>query len=1133
MRERNAAPASGGLGSRTATELDAEARERALDPTGSFLVQAPAGSGKTELLIQRYLALLAHVERPEQIVAMTFTRKSAGEMRERVIAALTDAVVGIPVDSTHKRRTRALALAVLEADRRHRWELVHHPARLAVFTIDAFAAGLARQVPLATGLGGAPRYEEHAEPQYIAAARAALAAVDGHNTAWRRLLAHVDNDAGEAIRLIAGMLAKREQWIGELAAGDRARFRAVLEATLTAEIEGELAAVAALLPRSLVAALAAHERYAAACLAGDAEAQELAAALAACAAAGGIPAASASEQPHWAAFANWLLLKREPRFQATVSVKRGFPAARAGSANAARNDAMRTLQSDLASVPGLADGLHAVRRLPSPRYDDETWSFIEALLEVLPRVAAELTLTFRAAGKVDFTQGTLAALEALGDADAPSDLLLKLDYRIAHLLVDEFQDTSYVQLDLIRRLTAGWQPGDGRTLFAVGDPMQSIYRFRGAEVRLFVEAQASHRIGDVPVVSLVLARNFRAHPDLVDWTNRMFPGVLGPASDPWRGIVGFVPAAAACDPSPESAFTCDVYADEASEARAVVRQVEDALAEGSESVAILVRARMHLDALLPALRAAAIPYAAVELDVLGERQGVQDLVSLAHALIQPADRLAWLAVLRAPWCGLTLPDLLVVAAAADAQHGGPVATLMQQTAPLAGLSLDGSERLSRVAAVLAPALDARGRAGVSTRVRGAWLALGGGATLTESIDLEAAERFFALLDDYDVAGDVPDWPGLAAELAWLHAEPDPRVSTRTQVMTLHRAKGLEFDTVILPCLARPPNRGAPEILRWRRRPRGLLVASMKARGGESDPIYSYLRRLAEVEEGAELGRLLYVGATRAKRRLHLTAVLPREEEDGAWSWLAPPAGSALDKFWPVLGAGIAPPRGAIPEIADAPEARVLNRLPAAWSNPPVQPGVPARAWLSPSRETVPFDWAREAARHVGTVAHRVIAQIATEGPSQWIALRVASLAPRLRAELAAAGVDEGELQASVTAVIDSVNALLADPRGQWLLDPRHAEAASEWALGGWDGNSVTHIAVDRTFVTNGVRWIVDFKTGSHEGADREGFLDREKARYREQLEQYAALVRRLDPRPIRLGLYHPLLRGWREWAYEG
>src|SRR5690242_20461112 len=168
-------------------ERDAANRALALDVTQSFLVQAPAGSGKTELLIQRYLALLAHVERPEEIVAMTFTRKAAGEMRERVIGALNDAIARTPVDSAHKRRTRELALSVLEADRRHRWELVDHPARLAVFTIDAFAAGLARQAPLATKLGGMPRYEEHAEPQYMAAARAALSSADADSVAWRVL----------------------------------------------------------------------------------------------------------------------------------------------------------------------------------------------------------------------------------------------------------------------------------------------------------------------------------------------------------------------------------------------------------------------------------------------------------------------------------------------------------------------------------------------------------------------------------------------------------------------------------------------------------------------------------------------------------------------------------------------------------------------------------------------------------------------------------------------------------------------------------------------------------------------------------------------------------------------------------
>jgi ATP-dependent exoDNAse (exonuclease V) beta subunit len=199
----------------------------------------------------------------------------------------------------------------------------------------------------------------------------------------------------------------------------------------------------------------------------------------------------------------------------------------------------------------------------------------------------------------------------------------------------------------------------------------------------------------------------------------------------------------------------------------------------------------------------------------------------------------------------------------------------------------------------------------------------------------------------------------------------------------------------------------------------------------------------------------------------------------------------------------------------------------------VREGVPAGAWLPPSGEKLPFDWAREAARHVGTVVHRVLAQIANEGIANWTAERVAALAPRLRAELAAARVDEAELPGSLAAVIDSVSALLADPRGRWLFDPAHAEAMSEFALAGWNENAVAHLVIDRTFVADGVRWIVDFKTGAHEGADREGFLDRERERYRGQLEQYAAFVRALDPRPIRLALYHPLLRGWREWAYEG
>src|SRR5690606_5814902 len=112
-----------------------------------------------------------------------------------------------------------------------------------------------------------------------------------------------------------------------------------------------------------------------------------------------------------------------------------------------------------------------------------------------------------------------AAQHALGSSDAPSELLLAVDYRVQHILVDEFQDTSHGQLRLLETLTAGWQPGDGRTLFLVGDPMQSIYRFRDADMSLFLKVRHGG-LGTVPCTPLTLSRNFRSAPAVVEWINR-------------------------------------------------------------------------------------------------------------------------------------------------------------------------------------------------------------------------------------------------------------------------------------------------------------------------------------------------------------------------------------------------------------------------------------------------------------------------------------------------------------------------------------------------------------------------------------------------------------------------------------
>ncbi|MGE5626270.1 MAG: UvrD-helicase domain-containing protein, partial [Bacillota bacterium] len=144
---------------------DAAARQAALDVLASCIVRAPAGSGKTELLTQRYLALLATVDEPEEIVAITFTRKAAGEMRARIVEAMESVERAAP-DKSHKRITWELARRARARDAERGWELRDHPARMRLQTIDSLNAELTRQMPLLSGFGAQPRVNERPEELY-------------------------------------------------------------------------------------------------------------------------------------------------------------------------------------------------------------------------------------------------------------------------------------------------------------------------------------------------------------------------------------------------------------------------------------------------------------------------------------------------------------------------------------------------------------------------------------------------------------------------------------------------------------------------------------------------------------------------------------------------------------------------------------------------------------------------------------------------------------------------------------------------------------------------------------------------------------------------------------------------------
>jgi ATP-dependent exoDNAse (exonuclease V) beta subunit len=175
-------------------------------------------------------------------------------------------------------------------------------------------------------------------------------------------------------------------------------------------------------------------------------------------------------------------------------------------------------------------------------------------------------------------------------------------------------------------------------------------------------------------------------------------------------------------------------------------------------------------------------------------------------------------------------------------------------------------------------------------------------------------------------------------------------------------------------------------------------------------------------------------------------------------------------------------------------------------------------------ETVEYSWAGETARNVGTVVHRWLQRIGQDEMRGWEAERVRGLAPRLRVELAWRGVLAEDLDAAVARATEALARAVTDPRGRWVLGP-HERGASEYRITAIVDGVRRRLVMDRVFTeSRGERWIVDFKTGSHEGAEVEAFLDRERERYSGQLRGYASA---LGGAP-RLGLYFPLIPGWRE-----
>lgn len=1114
---------------------DAEQRRQALDVNNSFIVQAPAGSGKTELLTQRFLALLARVEHPEEVCAITFTRKAAAEMRDRILSALDRASAAAP-EPPHQHLTWQLANQVRARDAQLGWRLDLNPNRLRIQTFDSLALSLARQMPLLSTFGATPGTTEQAEPLYREAARSTLRLLedDRLGPSVEQLLVHLDNRRDRLEDLLCNMLARRDQWLPHVAGTPDGRD---LDAALANAICEQLRDLRRRTDQEWLLALCDLARWAAGNLSGITSSHPLLAWYDS----DELPGDNWTDLSRWQGLADILLTQEgEPRKK--WDMKLGFPAPSEkgltpddkAQRKQAKDD-MQALANSLREHPDELTAWRTLRLLPHSGLDESQHAVLRSLYQVLLHAVAELGLVFRDSGEVDFVETQIRAQRALGAPDSPTDLALALDYRLQHLLVDEFQDTSSSQHRLLSTLTAAWQRGDGRTLFVVGDPMQSIYRFREAEVGLFLAARESG-IGQIALRPLTLQVNFRSTPGVIDWVNRCFATLFPSRIDIARGAVSYAHAVAFNSSDDGTAVQVHPFVDrdDPAEADRVVALIQQALQETADGqVAVLARARSHLHAIAGALKRAGQPFQAVEVDPLAEQPVVRDLYHLTRALLHPGDRLAWLVVLRAPWLGLCLPDLLNIAE--DSPR--TVLARLRDAQVIAGLSDDGRHRVARLLSVVDDQLPARGRRPLRAWIEGTWRRLGGAAVAGPG-GLDDAQTFLALLDAQQIAAGLLDFAQLEAALTRLYAAPDIQADGRVQLMTMHKAKGLEFDTVILPGLGRKLPTPDSELLYWLERTRAsgevdLLMAPIRSSGRQDEPITTYLRALERDKSDLETTRLLYVAATRAKRRLHLLSHITL---DGKGGTRPPAARSLLAALWPVVEPvfdALDPPRDVVSERSHR-SVVGERRLAADWQLPR-QPGTDPRSH-TPTDNGEPvridFDWAGDAARHVGTLVHRYLERIAKEGLADWPATRIDACEATVRLGLLNLGTAPAELDAAVEKTLRALRRTLTHDTGRWLLGT-HLEDRCEWPLTAYDGGP-RHYVIDRSFVDEqGIRWIIDYKTGEHLAEDSDAFLDAEMTRYREQLDTYAGIVRRIDARPIRLALYFPLMTDWRVWNFAG
>lgn len=1069
----------------TSTEQDTRARKTALDITNSYIIQAPAGSGKTELLIQRYLKLLTSVQHPKLICAVTFTKKACGELRTRIQQALQLTKIPCTDLSEHKRLTLALAQEVNIHAKQLNWCIDNIALECNITTIDGMVNQWLSLAP--TPYNAWINYDLIQQKQFyydVIADFIQQFCINDHNDLhqdYQEILRYNHCDQDYIIRLLYSALSTREQWIREVIVS---RMNTKLATSLASNIAQLHTTHIEQIPHQLHQLVSAciHNLH---CMnriyscADDAyhELFEL------------DHDSNTWNINQWQLFTTYLHTS-SGTIRKQYQSKQGFLAqAQLKKLEQSIQESLHTYAQQTKEIlsditqPDFCTLLTQLHTLPTIENDE--WCQLKPLLNILPPLVAFLHVSMQKQQKTDYSAKTMQLSLALQD-DNHHALTEALYQQNEHLLIDEFQDTSHQQLALFEALVNLWQGDTQRTITIVGDPMQSIYGFRQAEVRLF-EQVATQGLAQVKLQPLYLRRNYRSCDNIVNWCNNLFEKI---------NHNNYFLAAQASHSDPLASVSWTANTDTATEAQRISEQIKRHQQQHpNDSIAILVRSRTQLTHIIPQLQQDNINYSAQDIDNLSQEQALLDCLTLYMLAQNLYDRQHWIALLRSPFVGLSWCDIYTLAQPKDSCIWD---NICRQDIPL---SKDAQQQLERVKPILHAHLAMYQRKPHAQLTFKLWHALGGKWVIRSNAVYHYIEEFFTTLTGIDENNKNLSHYASGLELLQnIHRKPTINNKHNIQIMTIHKAKGLEFDYVILPGLERMPPLLNKNLINSMEinidNKRLTLLHTQPKHQSHASKLQHFIHTFKQKSTDKEQQRLCYVACTRAKKQLRLHYCNNKPPHPRSWlTFMQPPDAQIITSTPKELD-------------TDSVIKTHLTRLPLEHTLPKHLEIDLAHSTKSLTDITTAQQW--------GDVVHQYMNWLHTSH----LEPQVETVTEKIKLYCQQYRLDTNKHNNTFTWLCNRLHRMHQDEIFKWLY-AKHPYRKHEQLI---IYNQET-LRVDRYFIDkNNILWIIDFKTyGTDQNSNHVELTKQQLDNYHKQLEKYQHALQEIHPTTkIKSALYFPL-----------